>query len=964
MTDSVVLREKLRVPEGSWLSRERLENRLLSRPPTIVDMVVAPAGYGKTTLLARVAATCNGPVGWYRITSEDATESRLVAHLAEALTKVVEIDGTQSMSELLAVLDQWTGSDGLLIIDDLHEIAETPAEKALERFIALRPRRLQLICGSRRLPDVNMPRIRVSGPFREVGPDDLRFRSWEVEELFTSVYREPLRPEEAAVLTRRTGGWAAGLQLFHLATSGRTTAERHQAVACLGGKSKLVRSYLARNVLAELSDDRREFLLRTCTLGRLSGEACDALLGGSGSHRILEELESAQLFTFTDDGGVYFRYHEVLQTHLELALAEEYGPSQVRAWYRKSAVVLESVGELRSAARAYAKAGDWVSVSRLVKDTRGAQIDATVVDDAHLLPSSTWQHDPWLALANARRLVREGALQRAADAYRCAQRLYDEPDYRQQCGREGQVVSMWLPGPTDDEAGPPVDGEVRHWSVFLRQAVRRSPDFRALPAVDVRVRLVQGLAAVAAGEIRLARSVLASIRRDESAESLDAISASLVSAALDLIDGDDVEATSQLSALASVAESEGLPWLSRMCHGLEHIVLVTSQGRACRLGSCSEVVRSAERAGDAWGAGLLGFALGLARQRAGEDASGELSSAAKQFEDLGAPVLEMWCRLLAMRAGTTVLAARQAVRTSQMLRARGAQAWALALLATVAPDDQRGTMATATELAARCGIRLPVTESDDRSSPTGNPDVQVAEGSGSSVVITCFGGYRMAINGEESPLAQLRPQARALLQILSLNPDRDHHRECLEDILWPGIDHSVARHRLQVAVSSVRSILCGAGVAIRRRGENYRLSLCSGASVDVRDFTKAISKADILSARGDLEGRMSARRHALGLYTGDLLPEVTRFPSIETERDRLRHSAAAAAAALASDHRTLGEYEQAFAMAQRSVQLEPYQEISWLILADLHEKLGDSGSAEYVRREHSRRRAELGVSGY
>ena len=102
----------------------------------------------------------------------------------------------------------------------------------------------------------------------------------------------------------QTGGWAAGLQLFHLATVGRSASERHQAVADLGGRSKLARSYLTRNVLAELPEERREFLLRTCTLGRLSGEACDALLGTRGSHLILEELENAQLFTFTDDGGM------------------------------------------------------------------------------------------------------------------------------------------------------------------------------------------------------------------------------------------------------------------------------------------------------------------------------------------------------------------------------------------------------------------------------------------------------------------------------------------------------------------------------------------------------------------------------------------------------------------------------------------------------------------------------------
>ena len=77
----------------------------------------------------------------------------------------------------------------------------------------------------------------------------------------------------------------------------------------------------------------------------MSGAACDALLGTGGSHRILEQLENAQLFTLTDDGGVYFRYHEVLQAHLELALVEEYCPAEARAWYPRSAGVLESLGE-------------------------------------------------------------------------------------------------------------------------------------------------------------------------------------------------------------------------------------------------------------------------------------------------------------------------------------------------------------------------------------------------------------------------------------------------------------------------------------------------------------------------------------------------------------------------------------------------------------------------------------------
>ena len=961
MGDCVVLREKLRVPEVSGLGRERLEQPLLSGPQTIVDMVVAPAGCGKTTLLSHVATASERPVGWYRITADDSTEHRMAAHIGAALSMLADTGRAESMAELLGGLDQWSGAGAVLILDDLHEIAETPAERALERFISLRPRRLRLICGSRRMPDINVPRLRVSGSISETGSDDLRFRSWEVEELFASVYREPLRPEAAAALTRRTGGWAAGLQLFHLATVGRTASERHQAVAGLGGRSKLVRSYLTRNVLAELPAERRDFLLRTCTLGRLSGEACDALLGAAGSHRILEELESAQLFTSTDDGGVYFRYHEVLQSHLELALVEEYGPAAARSYYRKSGAVLETLGESRPAVRAYAKAGDWASVSRLVADTGGARIDATVVDDAHLLPASTWQHDPWLAVANARRLVREGALARGVEAYRHAEALYDEPNYRQMCRQECAVASMWLPGNRSGRVPEPL---VQHWANPLRDALRRAPEVAGSTATDGWVRLAHAVAAVAAGELRAAREILQSVVDDGQPESSLTIWVSLAAAALDLVDGGPNDPAARFSTIAAEAEREGLPWVSRLCHGLEQVALIVSRDAVWRLEGCNDLISAADRMGDSWGSALLLFAVALAKLRVGEDGKSQLAAAEARFGQLDAPVLQLWCRLLAViDPQAAVPAVRRVVDDSHALRCRGARALALAVLQQVS-DHEVPEAVGAAAIAEQCGLPVLFAESADAPEPPSavTAAAEVVEASLPPVAITCFGGYRIAIDGEIAALSQLRPQARWVLQILSLNPDHDHHRELLEDILWPGVDHSVACHRLQVAVSSVRSMFSESDLVIRRRGESYRLSLPDRATVDVRDFADALSRAATASARGDVRGRVVARQEALNLYTGELLPEMSGAPNIDEERERLHRAAAAAAAALASDYRTLGEYEQALVTAQRSVQLDQYQDNAWVVLADLHETLGDLSSAEYVRREHARIRADLEVA--
>ena len=120
MAKDVVLQEKLRVPEVTGLARERLEKPLLDDPPTVLDVVVAPAGSGKTTLLSRVAAAASVPVGWYRTTADDSTEKRLVTHLVGALAGLVEMDGAVAMADLLSALDRWSGSGGLLILDDLH----------------------------------------------------------------------------------------------------------------------------------------------------------------------------------------------------------------------------------------------------------------------------------------------------------------------------------------------------------------------------------------------------------------------------------------------------------------------------------------------------------------------------------------------------------------------------------------------------------------------------------------------------------------------------------------------------------------------------------------------------------------------------------------------------------------------------------------------------------------------------
>src|SRR3954451_16167830 len=425
MASGAVLSQKVHRPPPDGLRRDRLLKRLAGPEAAQVTVLVAAPGCGKTTLLAQAASLATGPTGWYCAEPGDGSESALAEHLIGALPDVLRARAGRcgtSVDDLLHRLDEWSGDEALLVIDDVQELAGTSAERALGRLVALSPPRLRILLGSRRRPSINLSRLEVTHGVRQLDDEDLRFRCWEVERLFRDVYGEPLPPESVATLARRTEGWAAALQLFHLATAGKTTAERRAAVTSLGGRARLIRSYLAENVLAELRPELRSFVTRTSSLGLLSGALCDTLLGTSGAQAVLLELEGAKLFTTSPDGGLSFRYHQVFQNHLEVALQDELGDG-TRSWYRRSARVLEEAGYSEEALRAHACAEDWGAVAQLLDRAGATLLDERAPAWGDLIPAPLRDGDPWLTLVDARRRLWQGAVATALSGFRRAETL-------------------------------------------------------------------------------------------------------------------------------------------------------------------------------------------------------------------------------------------------------------------------------------------------------------------------------------------------------------------------------------------------------------------------------------------------------------------------------------------------------------------------------------------------------------
>lgn len=961
---------KIRVPRVKALPRERLDELLKRVWDHRLSLVVAPAGSGKTTLLAQFAATTGVPVAWYRAEPADASCDAAVAHLEGALTAALGVPGGwESIDDAIEAVDGWQGERAIVAVDDLHALWGTEAEATLERLLANLPPSIVMVAATRRAPGFNLSRLRVSGELFEIGPEELRFRSWEVERLFLDFYGEPLRPDELAELARRTEGWAAGLQLFHLATRGKPVGERRRMLSELGMRSRLVREYLARNVLDELPLHVRDFLLQTCVLGRLTPALCDELRGGTSSDVLLAELEQRQIFTAALDEEGGYRYHEVLRSHLEGALVEAVGEVEARRRYQVAGALLEAHGHLPEALRAYCRGEDWTSATKLLGG-RGEQVIDRPGAWLEALPPAILDHDPWLLLASARRAVAEGAWSAALDAYRRAEAASGTGEPGESSRRERLALEGWfapaVPAPTD-------------WTGVLRLAVVRDPlgvvgrdDARSGP--DAAAALSVGLAQLLAGDVRDAARTLDDVAGRRDASAATSIGAAVAASFARALGGDDVDA--ELGPLAEAADAANLPWLAG-CTRLVASLAGTGNG---------SVLTSVVAKDDLWGLPLAQLSAGLGDLRSGRgEPASLLNDAADGFEAVGAPVLEAWARAghalaVAVARGASpeaMAAARRAASLTRKAAVRGPLVLASAAAAIADPPHAERHRRDATSSAEATGIRASSFPQAPAAEPTPAPVSTSARGgeassrvassaSGHSVGLRCFGPLQVEIAGVPVDLSTIKPRVRSLLRVLALYAGRPVHKDRLVDWLWPGeTDSRVGTRNLQVAVSSLRQLLepgvaRGAAAVVVRDGETYRLQVAPGA-VDLVAFDDHVALGRHARAAGDdaLAGASLAR--ALELYQGELLADEGAAEWVTGERDRLRIAAADASQLLAELHLEAGRPAEAAAEADRGLRIDQYSDALWRLLIRAAEAAGDRAAAHRHQGRYDAVLRDLGV---
>jgi LuxR family maltose regulon positive regulatory protein len=322
--DVLLLDSKLSVPQprpGS-VSRAGLIETARASDCRVVG-VTAPAGYGKSTLLAQWALAEDRRVAWVSLDRFDDDPALLLTLLASAFARVspgsaglIADMGGIGLSVLgraaprLASVFRTSPVPFVLILDDLHELRSPACHDVLGVVISGIPRGSQLVAASRS-EQPHLPRLRASGDALEFMAADLALDAAGAEQIFSQAHVS-LTPELAVAVTERTEGWPAGLYLAAVIAN-----DSNGEAPMVSGDDRYVADYLHRESLVRLPGSAQRFLRRTAVLDQLCAPLCDALLGESGAQERLRGLEASSLFLIPlDRRREWYRYHALFREFL------------------------------------------------------------------------------------------------------------------------------------------------------------------------------------------------------------------------------------------------------------------------------------------------------------------------------------------------------------------------------------------------------------------------------------------------------------------------------------------------------------------------------------------------------------------------------------------------------------------------------------------------------------------------
>jgi LuxR family maltose regulon positive regulatory protein len=372
------------------VEREPLLSALDGALATPLTLLSAPAGFGKTTLLATWARRHEAQVAWLSLDELDTSPTRFWVALIAALrrcggyapgfgeTAVALLESPQPppLSTILtALLQELEGRSAppapiVLIVDDYQVIEDPAIHQGMSFFLEHLPAHVHLILASRVDPDLQLSRWRVRGHLTEIRVDDLRFQEGEASQYLGQMLSPPLSEEEVWRLMSRTEGWITGLHLAALTLQKRK--DRAAFLQAFTGSQRYLLDYVQEEILSRLPERVRDFLLHTAVLSQMSASVCQAVTAAPErrvSQQMLAFLERANLFLVSlDEERRSYRLHELFREALLSALSTTH-PESVPVLHRRAARFYEAQGEWAEAITHALEAADYSMAANLMEHT-------------------------------------------------------------------------------------------------------------------------------------------------------------------------------------------------------------------------------------------------------------------------------------------------------------------------------------------------------------------------------------------------------------------------------------------------------------------------------------------------------------------------------------------------------------------------------------------------------------------
>ncbi len=445
-----LLETKLFVPRPprGVVPRPRLQALLDRTRSAKLLLVSAPAGFGKTTLLAdwlaggALAQGDEPATAWLSLDRGDNDAETFWTYVIAALRRVQPDLGTSELALLQSpqpppveallttLLNSLaaTGREMLLVLDDYHFVDSQGVHDGIAFLLEHMPPRLHLAIVTRADPPWPLARLRARGDLVEVRAADLRFTQEETAAYLNEAMNLELVASQVAALEGRTEGWIAALQLAAISLQGRDDVEGF--IDGFTGGDRYVIDYLAEEVLPRQPDRVQTFLLQTSILRGLTGSLCDAVTSQVGGKAMLEALDRGNLFLVPlDDNRHWYRYHHLFADVLRSRLLDEQ-PELVGELHLRASRWYEQNGDRAEAIRHALAGEDFDHAADLIELTMSAMLrsrqEGTLLGWLEALPDRVVDVRPVLSIGFVASLLSTGQLAGVESHLEVAERWLDE----------------------------------------------------------------------------------------------------------------------------------------------------------------------------------------------------------------------------------------------------------------------------------------------------------------------------------------------------------------------------------------------------------------------------------------------------------------------------------------------------------------------------------------------------------